>query len=255
MQRDRDRLDDASEYEQLDITDEERIARLKEYGYGGSVSDALHGEFGISDTVLSDRFTPLEAGMVLAGRALPVKLHSKVPTGGEDPLGAQGGEDEIHPQRRMMERIADSEDGTVLCFDCGGDMQPAQFGELSCNLAEQQGCRGMMVAGNMRDTRYVLRMDDFPAYSFGTTPNAYGGWEITEVGEPIWLDGHITHNVAVHPGDFIYADRDGGQVIPKPIVDEVILKVEEIHEKEEGERDRIREGMTVEEVYEEFGVL
>lgn len=254
MERDRDRLEDPSAYRQLDITDEERIERYKEYGYGGNVSDALHGTFGVSDTVLADTFTPLEAGMTIAGRAIPVKLHSKVPTA--DPGELEGETEEgIHPQRRMMETIAEMDDGTVLCFDCGGDTQPAQFGELSCNLAYQQGCRGMMVAGNMRDTRYVLRMDDFPAYSYGTTPNAYGGWEITEVNQPIWLEGHLTHYVGVYPGDFIFADRDGGQVIPGPIVDEVLLSVEATHEEEEEEREKIRGGMTVEEVYEEFGVL
>lgn len=255
MERDRDRLDDASAYRQLDITDEERIERFKRYGYGGNVSDALYNEFDVGDTVLADSFTPLQEGMLLAGRALPVKLHSKVPTGEENELEQQGDDDEVHPQRRMMETIAEMADGTILCFDCGGDRQPAQFGELSCNLAYQQGCRGMMVAGNMRDTQYVLQMDDFPAYCYGTTPNYYGGWEITDVNVPIWLEGHLTHYVGVHPGDFIFADRDGGQVIPKPIVDEVLLKVEEIHEEEEDERDRIRGGMTVEEVYEEFGVL
>jgi 4-hydroxy-4-methyl-2-oxoglutarate aldolase len=252
MERDRDRLDDPQAYRQLDITDEERIERFKKYGYGGNLSDTL-ASFGVRDTVLADRFTPLEPGMTLAGRALPVKLHSKVPQ--DDDSEQDDEDDEVHPQRRMMETIAEMEDGTVLCFDCGGDTQPAQFGELSCNLAYNQGCRGMVVAGNMRDTRYVLRMDDFPAFSYGTTPNAYGGWEITEVNQPIWLDGHLTHYVGVYPGDFVFVDRDGGQVVPGPVVDEVLLQVEETHEEEEKERDRIREGMTVEEVYEEFGVL
>jgi len=46
MERDRDRLDD-----------------FKQYGYGGNVSDALYNEFDVGDTVLADRFTPLETGM------------------------------------------------------------------------------------------------------------------------------------------------------------------------------------------------
>jgi len=44
-------------------------------------------------------------------------------------------------------------------------------------------------------------------------------------------------------------------VIPETVVDEVLLRVEETHEEEQEERRRIREGMTIEEVYEEFGVL
>lgn len=239
------------ELRELDVSDEERIERFKRAGYGGNVSDALY-ELGVDDTVLAQEFAPLEAGMVLCGRAIPVKLHSQV-VEDEEPIAE--GDGEVHPQRAMMETVADREDGSVLCFDCGGDSQPAQFGELSCNLAFQQGCRGMVVAGNMRDTRYVLEMEEFPAYSLGTTPNYYGGWAITEVDEPVYLPGHLTHYVEVHPGDFLFGDRDGVQVIPERAVDEVLLRVEETHEREEDERERIREGMTVAEVYEEFGVL
>lgn len=253
MERDRDRLNGS--YRTLDITDEERIQRFKAAGYGGSVADAV-GDFGVHDSILANRFTALRSGMVLAGRALPVKLHSQVQTEAENErLEAQWEDEGGHPQKRMMELVASKEDGTVLCFDCGGDMQPAQFGELSCNLAYQQGCRGMIVAGNMRDTQYVLQMDDFPAYCFGTTPNAHGGWTITDVNHPIYLEGHLSHYVEVHPDDFVFADKDGAQIIPEPIVDEVLLRVEEIHEKESREREQITEGMTVEEVYEEIGVL
>src|SRR5690606_24028837 len=135
--------DHITEYRTLDITDLERIERFKRAGYGGSVSDALW-QLGVTDTVFSPRFVALRQGMQLVGRALPVKLHSLV----ERPLTdeeraeqeatweAEGG----HPQKRMMRAVADHEDGTILCFDCGGDMQPAHFGEMSCQLAYAHGC-------------------------------------------------------------------------------------------------------------------
>ena len=85
---------------------------------------------------------------------------------------AEGG----HPQKRMMRAVAESAPGSVLVFDCGGDMQPAQFGEMSCQVAYAHGCRGMLLAGNCRDTQYVLKMPDFPMFTFGTrpTPSAAG---------------------------------------------------------------------------------
>jgi 4-hydroxy-4-methyl-2-oxoglutarate aldolase len=241
----------------LPITDLERIARFRRAGYGGSVSDAL-ASLGVKDTVFSDRFNPLRQGMQLVGRALPIKLHSLA-----EPLSperqaemeaeweAKGG----HPQKRMMRAVAESEDGCVLCFDCGGDMQPAHFGEMSCQLAYSHGCRGMLLAGNCRDTHYVLKMDDFPLYAFGTRPNAFGGWIITEVDQPIYLPGHLTHYVRVNPGDFIFGDNDGVQLIPAALVDEVLLRVEATFEKENEERDLIAGGMSVDEVYRVFGVL
>jgi 4-hydroxy-4-methyl-2-oxoglutarate aldolase len=242
----------------LEINDLERVARFRQAGYGGSVSDALAG-LSVRDTVLSDRFKPLRQGMQLVGRALPVKLHSMVELSQtaeakeaqERIWAAEGG----HPQKRMMRTMANSSPGSVLCFDCGGDMQPAHFGEMSCQVAYAHGCRGMLIAGNCRDAHYILKMPDFPIFTFGTRPNAFGGWIITEINQPIHLPGHLTHYVNVFPGDYVFADDDGAQIIPKDLVDEVLLRVEEIFEKENHERKLLAGGMPIDEVYTKFGVL
>ena len=246
-----------TEIRRLDITDTERIERFRRAGYGGCVSDALNA-LGVRDTVFSDRFRPLRQGMQLVGRALPIKLHSIVEPRSPEHQQALEAEWEAkggHPQKRMMRAVEDAPDGSVLCFDCGGDMQPAQFGEMSCQVAFAHGCRGMLLAGNCRDTQYVLKMPDFPLYSFGTRPNAFGGWIITEVNLPIYLPGHLTHYVRVEPGDFIFGDNDGVQLIPKDLVDEVLLRVEAIFEFENKEREMLAAGMSVDEVYRQFGVL
>jgi 4-hydroxy-4-methyl-2-oxoglutarate aldolase len=242
----------------LDITDLERIERFRRAGYGGSVSDALAG-LGVRDTVFSSEFRPLRQGMQLVGRALPIKLHSQVNVsnlpGLREEMEARWEAEGGHPQKRMMRAVADAEPGVVLCFDCGGDMQPAHFGEMSCQLAYAHGCRGMLLAGNCRDTQYVLKMPDFPLYSFGTRPNAFGGWMITEVNRPIYLPGHLTHYVPVMPGDFIFGDNDGVQLIPKDLVDEVLLRVEATFEHENKEREALANGMPIDEVYRVYGVL
>jgi 4-hydroxy-4-methyl-2-oxoglutarate aldolase len=239
----------------LDITDLERIERFRRAAYGGSVSDALW-ELGVQNTVFADTFKPLRQGMQLVGRALTVRLHA-LPGGDhlpphDDPYWeAQGG----HPQKRMMRTVAEEPDGSVLVFDCGGDRQPAHFGEMSCQLAYAHGCRGMLLAGNCRDTQYVLRMPDFPIFSFGTRPNAYGGWLIDAVNEPVFLPGHLSHYIEVRPGDFVFGDNDGVQLIPRRLIDEVLLRVEATFEKENRQRDLLAAGMPVDEVYREFGVL
>jgi 4-hydroxy-4-methyl-2-oxoglutarate aldolase len=246
------------EIRHLDITDLERIERFRRAGYGGSVSDALWS-MGIENTIFSSRFKPLRQGMQLVGRALPIKLHSQVqvemtPERREElekKWEAEGG----HPQKRMMRAVAEADPGVILCFDCGNDMQPAHFGEMSCQLAYAHGCRGMLLAGNCRDTQYVLKMPDFPMFTFGTRPNWYGGWIITEVNQPIYLPGHLTHYVRVMPGDFIFGDNDGVQLIPKDLVDEVLLRVEKTFEKENEEREALAAGMPIDEVYRVYGVL
>ena len=238
----------------LHITDLERIRRFRRAGYGGSVSDALHA-LGVVDSIFSSRFKPLRQGMQLVGRALPVKLHSVVPEEMKRLQEEWEREGKPHPQKIMMQTIDELEDGTVLCFDCGGDLQPAHFGEMSCQLAYAHGCRGMLLAGNCRDTQYVLKMKDFPIFSFGTRPNAFGGWLILEVNRPIFLPGHVRYYVKVMPGDFIFGDNDGVQLIPKDLVDEVRLRVEATFEKENDEREKIAAGMPIDEVYRQFGVL
>lgn len=242
------------ELRRLEISDPERVARFRQAGYGGSVSDSL-AALGIRDTVLSPRFRPLVADSVMAGRAVTVKIHSQV--GGMEAAVQEDVAADLddHPQRRMMQAIDDAEDGTILCFDCGGDSQPAHFGEMSCQLAQAHGCRGLLLAGYCRDTRYVAAMRDFPVFSFGTRPNAFGGWSITEVNTSIFLPGHLTHYVRVDPGDFVFADLDGAQIIPGRAVDEVLLRVEEIFAIENEQREKLAAGMPIDEVYREYGVL
>jgi 4-hydroxy-4-methyl-2-oxoglutarate aldolase len=248
----------SQEIRTLDITDLERIERYRRAGYGGSVSDALNN-LGIRDTVFSARFKPLRQGMQLVGRALPVKLHSQPDVsdmpGAQEAMEKKWEAEGGHPQKRMMRAVAAADPGVVLCFDCGGDMQPAHFGEMSCQLAYAHGCRGMLLAGNCRDTQYVLKMPDFPLFTFGTRPNAYGGWIIIDVDVPIYLPGHLTHYVKINPGDFIFGDNDGVQLIPERLVDEVLLRVEATFEKENEERERLAAGMPIDEVYRVFGVL
>lgn len=241
----------------LSITNLERIERYRRAGYGGSVSDALE-QLGVRETIFSSQFKPLRQGMQLVGAALPIRLHSlpgattsEERAERERRWEAEGG----HPQKRMMRTVSELKDGTILCFDCGGDMQPAHFGEMSCQLAYAHGCRGMLLAGNCRDTQYILKMPDFPIFSFGTRPNAFGGWSIMDVNKPIFLPGHMTHYVKVSPGDFIFGDNDGVQLIPQDLVDEVLLRVEEIFAQENSERALLAAGMSIDEVYRQFGVL
>ena len=56
-------------------------------------------------------------------------------------------------------------------------------------------------------------------------------------------------------GDFIFGDNDGVQLIPERFVDEVLLRVEDIFNKENEERELIAGGMAIDEVYRVYGVL
>ena len=238
----------------LDINDLERARRYKRL-YGGCLSDAMWLS-GIVDTVLDHGIKSLKEHDIIAGRCLPVKWHSLAPethmTDEEKEHRFLKWQNKGSPQKRMMESVFP---GCALVFDTGGDMQAAQFGEMSCNLARSRGCIGVVNSGMTRDTQYIFKLEDFPYFAKGTTPNSYGGWRIIDINVPIHIKGHLTHYVVVNPGDFIFGDDDGLQIIPKDYVDEVLIRAEEILKFENAEREAIRNGMPIEEVYDKYGDL
>ena len=77
-----------------------------------------------------------------------------------------------------------------------------------------------------------------------------------DVNVPIYIRGHLKHSVIVNPGDFVFGDDDGLQVIPKDLVDEVLLAAENILETEVWQRGLIDERkIDIHEVYKRFGDL
>jgi 4-hydroxy-4-methyl-2-oxoglutarate aldolase len=248
----------STEIRHLDITDLERIARFRRAGYGGAIADVLL-QLGVHDTLLSLRFRPLKQGMQLVGRVLPVKAHSLVfsrkSKAEQDAMTARWEAAGGHPQERMMQAIAAAEDGVVVCYDCGGDERIGHCGEMTCQLALAQGARGILMAGNLRDSQFIIRMPDFPVFSFGVCPFTDSEWAITDINEPIYLPGHLSHYVLLRPRDFLFGDNDGVQLIPGDLVDEVLLRVEALYERENKIRAALTSGMPVAEVYKVFGVL
>ncbi len=239
-----------SDYRHLDIDDGERVRRYKRF-YGGLVFDKLWS-LGVRDTTLSDKLCALDRDMILAGSALTVKMHAHAET--EETLHARG--DAAWGggpcQRQILEAV---KSGSVICIDTGPSFLCAQWGEMSSHLAQSLGAVGLLMAGNIRDTRIIRQMDDFPVFTMGTTPNAKTGWIVEEVDIPIYMPGHLRHSVIVQPGDFIFGDSDGVQVIPEELVDEVMLRCEELLDAEADERREIREGMSVEDVFRTYGNL
>ena len=102
----------------------------------------------------------------------------------------------------------------------------------------------------------IYELGDFPYFTRGTTPNAYGGWRIIDINVPIYLLGHLCHYVTVNPGDFIFSDDDGLQVVPEPYVDEMLLRREETYAGDQEPRHKICAGeISFDQVYAECGDL
>ena len=239
-----------SQYRQLDIDPMERVKRYKRF-YGGLVFDALWS-LGIKETMLSQKIYPLRNDYVLAGHALTVKIHNHAED--DETIANRGmeGWGGGPNQRKILKAVTP---GCVICAETGPNSLVAQWGEMSCHLAQNNGATGVVMAGNVRDTRIILRMDDFPVFTMGTTANARTGWKVNEINEIIFMPGHLKHSVRVFPGDFLFGDTDGVQVIPKEMTDEVLLRCEEILDKEKFQRKEIVGGMSIEDVYKKYGNL
>jgi len=119
------------------------------------------------DTVFSDRFKDLrdatgrpslayQTQSLVQGVDTPEEQKTQ-----EEKWEAEGG----HPQKRMMLTIDDLEDRAVLCFDCGEDMQPAHFGEMSCPLALCTWLPKHTLGRQLPRYPDVLEMPDFPMLS------------------------------------------------------------------------------------------
>ena len=239
-----------SHHRNVNLDPAERIRRYKRF-HGGLVFDKLWS-LGIRDTMLSPRFRPLRQDMVLFGHALTVKMHSHaeneqtIRERGDRPWG--GGP----RQRDVLEAVTP---GCVICVDTGPSLLCAHWGEMSCHLAQSLGAAGLLMSGNVRDTRIILQMEGFPVFTIGVTANAKTGWVVEEVDVPIYVPGHLKHSVIINPGDYVFGDTDGVQVIPRDVADEVMLRCEELLDAEGEQRSRIREGMSIDDVFRIYGNL
>jgi regulator of RNase E activity RraA len=127
------------------------------------------------------------------------------------------------------------------------------FGELIALGMKERGCVGAVVDGGVRDLRW-LRQHAFPVFARYRTPvQSIGRWSVTGWQEPVYVGGATTRWVRVSPGDFVLADEDGAIVVPKALVDEVLVAAEDLTATEVSVRAALRDGLTLSECLAKFG--
>ena len=160
--------------------------------------------------------------MKLCGQAFTVKGAPDITTDGEFEMRAQ-----------MLESLpADS----IVVYDCTGDTVTAQWGEVMTMAAKRAGCRGAFING-IRDTEAILQQD-FPVFhQYRTNVGMLGRFRMFHYQKPIRIG-----EVVINPGDWIFGDIDGAIRVPKADAYTVLLRAEEILEKEVGIRDMVNSG-------------
>jgi len=122
------------------------------------------------------------------------------------------------------------------------------MGELSAQTLQARGVLGYVVDGGSRDTDLVLEQG-FPVFcSFLTPSDIVERWIPDSYGEPVTIG-----TVTVSTGDYLLGDRDGVVIIPRALVEDVIVKTEEVVSTETEMRRALIAGMDPVAAYDKYG--
>lgn len=206
----------------------------------GDVMDTM----GLQHQFLHPQLKPIDPGMVIIGRAMPVLEadYFQQQGAGNNALSEK-------PFGLMFHALDDLRKNEVyIC--AGGSLRYAQWGGLMSTRAKQCGAAGAVIHGYHRDTNEILRLD-YPVASFGSYAQDQGPrGKVVDWRVPIELDG-----IRVCPGDVIYGDRDGVIVIPAHAVDDAFHGAFEKAKGENAVLTALQNGMTTVEAFDKFGIM
>lgn len=177
-----------------------------------NVSDAMDA-LGIKGSTYGIRPMRESWGKVV-GQAVTVKMTAAGETKNKHHLG--------------MRAISVSEPGDIIIIDNGGRIDTSCWGGILANSAKAKGVKAVIIDGACRDLDDCIDID-FPVYARGTVVwTARGRIMEQSTNEMIQFGG-----VQVRPGDVVMGDRSGVVIVPWERVEEVLVKAEELYEKEE----------------------
>lgn len=213
----------------------ELIKIYKEELYTPVVGDILD-TLGFVHQFLPQPVQPLLPEMKVAGFAMPVLMI--------DVYGPQK-----KPFGYLTEALDQLEEHDVYIAS-GGEMRCAYWGELLTATARTRKAAGAVINGFHRDTPQVLSQN-WPVFSRGSyAQDSSVRTQVVDYRCFIEVGG-----VGVHPGDFVFGDRDGVIIIPEALIGEVTEKALEKARGEKKVRKAIEGGMSATEAFQVFGIL
>jgi 4-hydroxy-4-methyl-2-oxoglutarate aldolase len=142
-----------------------------------------------------------------------------------------------------MNAISAAEKGDVIVIDNGGRMDTSCWGGILANAAKVKGISGTVIDGCCRDLNDCMDAD-YIVYARGTVVCTARGRVMEEsTNQMIQFGG-----VQVRPGDIVMGDNSGVVIIPQEHMEAVLLKAEELWQKEEDMVAEIRSGADILEV-------
>lgn len=181
--------------------------------YVPAVCDALYW-MGLPEQVLPSYLRPLFPDVRIAGVAYTIRGAPIEPHIGRDPG--------IERITSYLEMFKDLSPDNVL-VSVNPDSYVGHLGELTGNSAQQHGCVGVVLDGNLRDIKGLRDIGLQVFYRDLSPLNAIGRWEMIASQVPVSIGG-----VTINPGDVILAEFDGILVIPSADAERVLIQAEEI---------------------------
>ena len=201
--------------------------------YASAIHDVLR-EMGYGNCVLPPEIQALERGQKLFGEIYTVSGHIDMTLTRHESLLLWS---------QVLSKIPN--DKVVVCQP--NTHSVALMGELSARALKVKGTKGYLMDGHCRDVEEIIEAN-FPVFCrLSTSADIVERWKYDSLGEPITIG-----SVTIRSGDYIIADMDGGVIIPKEVVEDVVLKTEEVMATESEMRKAILEGMDPEKAYLKF---
>jgi regulator of RNase E activity RraA len=239
--------------------DNELFAIARAELFTAVVGDVMD-QAGLLCQFLPPEIRPLEPGMVVVGRVMPVLSTDSV---AETPwYGVQGAEAQRggavrksgnavmqRPFGLMLEALDDLRPNEVY-LSTGGSPCYAVWGELMSTRAMKLGAAGAVMNGYTRDTKGILALK-FPTFAYGSyAQDQSPRGKVIDFRCPVEIAG-----VRVDPGDIVFGDIDGVCVVPRKAEREIFVKALEKARGEKQVYEAILGGMSAKEAFDRFGIL
>ena len=145
----------------------------------------------------------------------------------------------VTPQKTHlgMNAIAAAKAGDVIVIDNAGRMDTSCWGGILANAAKMKGVSGTVIDGCCRDLDDCIDAD-YAVYARGTVVQTARGRVIEECTNQMIQFG----GVQVRPGDIVMGDSSGVVIVPQEHVEKVLIKAEELWQKEEDMIAEIKAG-------------
>lgn len=224
--------------------DKQLFRIVKEELFVALVGDVLD-KLGYKHQFLPPNLKPLNSDYVLIGRAMTVleaDVFEETSEKSHNPLMSK-------PFGLMFEALDSLKEGEV--YICSGSSPNyALWGGLMSTRAMKLKAAGAVVNGYSRDTNEILQLG-FPTFSMGGYAQDQGPrGKVLDYRVPIEIEG-----VRIHPGDIIFADRDGVLVVPQEVEKEAFMGAIEKARGEQLVKKALEEGMSTVEAFERFGIM